>query len=336
MADNLQNAKQTVSSYIDDIESAKLTETVQVLARYCDDEYRFRGVHPLNEIADYEQSAMHVWVPLKRAITGLQRRQDILMAGTNEIDGQVWVISMGTFMGLFDSPWLGIPPHRKLVLLPYCEFFRLAASKIAESAMFLDILRLMMQTGLQPLPVAYGAEIPNPGPRTHDGVMIASQDASETATTLQLISQMMNEFVETYGGHYPERVLRRTWHDNMAWFGSAGFGATCTVDGFLRQHENPFRNGFSDIRFNGHVCRFAEGSYAGWFGWPNLTMRPSGGVLGLTESATPADMRVVDIYRREGDKLAENWVFIDTLHWLKQQGVDVLARSTSDAAQSSG
>ena len=37
-------------------------------------------------------------------------------------------------------------------------------------------------------------------------------------------------------------------------------------------------------------------------------------------------MRVVDIYRRDGDKLAENWVFIDLLYFLAQQGIDVLAR----------
>jgi hypothetical protein len=38
-------------------------------------------------------------------------------------------------------------------------------------------------------------------------------------------------------------------------------------------------------------------------------------------------MRVVDIYRRDGDKLAENWVFIDLLHYLLLLGVDVLERS---------
>jgi hypothetical protein len=38
-------------------------------------------------------------------------------------------------------------------------------------------------------------------------------------------------------------------------------------------------------------------------------------------------MRVVDIYRREGDKLAENWVFIDLLHYLFEQGLDVLERN---------
>ena len=37
-------------------------------------------------------------------------------------------------------------------------------------------------------------------------------------------------------------------------------------------------------------------------------------------------MRVVDIYRREGDKLAENWIFIDVPYFLKQQGLDVLER----------
>ena len=52
---------------------------------------------------------------------------------------------------------------------------------------------------------------------------------------------------------------------------------------------------------------------------------PSGGFLGLPASR-PADMRVVDVYRRDGDKLAENWVFIDLLHWLHMQGLDVLAR----------
>ena len=38
------------------------------------------------------------------------------------------------------------------------------------------------------------------------------------------------------------------------------------------------------------------------------------------------EMRVVDIYRRDGKKLAENWVFIDILHWLSMQGLDVLMR----------
>ena len=46
----------------------------------------------------------------------------------------------------------------------------------------------------------------------------------------------------------------------------------------------------------------------------------------MPASETPADMRVVDIYRREGDKLVENRVFIDLLDWMKMPGRDVFAR----------
>ena len=47
----------------------------------------------------------------------------------------------------------------------------------------------------------------------------------------------------------------------------------------------------------------------------------------MPASDRSADMRVVDIYRREGDKIAENWVLIDLPWWLYQQGVDVLKRT---------
>jgi len=72
-------------------------------------------------------------------------------------------------------------------------------------------------------------------------------------------------------------------------------------------------------------ARLAEGRYAAWFGWANVSHRPRGGFLGLPASG-PAEMRVVDVYRREGDKLADNWVFIDLLHWLSQQGLEPLDR----------
>ena len=112
----------------------------------------------------------------------------------------------------------------------------------------------------------------------------------------------------------------------MIWWGPAGIGSTYTCRRYEEQHQGPFNEGLSDIVFNGHVARFAEGDFGAWFGWPNLTMTPSGGFLGLPGSNQRVDMRVVDIYRRDGDKLAENWVFIDLLYFLAQQDIDVLAR----------
>ena len=93
----------------------------------------------------------------------------------------------------------------------------------------------------------------------------------------------------------------------------------------IRDSQYPFRKGLKDKVFNGHICRFAEGKYAGFFGWPNLTNKSKGGFLGLPPSENPADMRVVDIYRRDGEKLSENWVLIDLPWWLKQQGLDIFS-----------
>ena len=57
-------------------------------------------------------------------------------------------------------------------------------------------------------------------------------------------------------------------------------------------------------------------------------MKPKGEYLGLTNASDmESEMRVVDLYRRDGDKLAENWIFIDHLHFLKCIGVDLLQRN---------
>ena len=48
--------------------------------------------------------------------------------------------------------------------------------------------------------------------------------------------------------------------------------------------------------------------------------------MGMHATGKPGDMRVIDMYRREGDMLAENWIFINLLHFWKQQGVDILER----------
>ena len=49
--------------------------------------------------------------------------------------------------------------------------------------------------------------------------------------------------------------------------------------------------------------------------------------MGLPKTEKTVEMRVVDIYRRDGEKLAENWIFNDLLYFLMQQGVDVLGRT---------
>ena len=320
-----QEAKQVVLDYFEALEAASSGEIEEVIAAHTAADYTFRGVHPLNELQGAAAVATTVWQPLFSAMTPMQRRQDIFMAGPNLIAGDMWVTSMGKFMGLFDKPWLDIKPTGKILLIPYCEFHRVEDGKITESALWLDVISVLKQSGYNPLGMQTGAEIVNPGPRTSDGVLLESQSDEESQRTLDLIMQMCNELVGD-GMHSDDDSLANTWHDDMIWFGPSGIGSTYTIDRYEQQHQGPFNAGLRNIDFNGHILQHAEGNFGGWFGWPNLRMNQGDGFLGLPASDLATEMRVVDIYRRDGDKLAENWVFIDLLHYLKLLGVDVLQR----------
>ena len=324
MAD-IQASKAIVLEYFGALEVAVAEDIAASIEQFAGPDYQFRGVHPFNELEGAKAVAKAVWQPLSASFSSLQRRQDIFFAAPNLIDGNMWVTSMGKFMGLFDHDWLGIPSTGKIALIPYCEFHRIENDKIAESALWVDIISVMHQAGIQPLPMQTGADIINPGPQTADGVLLEAQDDAESEKTLALIMEMCDDLVGD-GMESPSAMLRKTWHEDMTWFGPAGIGATFTIDRYQHQHQGPFREGLDNVEFNGHILEHAEGNYGGWFGWPNLKIKQGGGFLGLPQSGTPTEMRVVDIYRREGDKIAENWVFIDILHYKKLLGVDVLDR----------
>ncbi len=330
----LQYAKRVVLDYYDDLDTAAPEEFAEVLRKHTTNDYRWRGVHPFGELESADAVSDAFWQPTRRAFSALQRRPDVFLAGINAITGdeQTWVCQMGHLLGLFDQPWLGIPPTGRTVFLRYAEFHRVDGGHIAETALFVDVISVMRQAGHYPLPPATGAAHIYPGPRTHDGLHLGESEPSNGEATLALVERMIADLTEsneagnaTGNNRMPYSVMAETWHEDMIWWGPDGIGATHTIDRYQQQHQYPFRCNLADKRFNGHVARFAEGDYACFFGWANLTNTATGGFLGLPKS-TLADMRVVDVYRRDGDKLAENWVFIDLVHWLDQQGLDVLRR----------
>lgn len=326
---DFQNEKSFIRAYMDAFDNAHLDDLKTTLASLTTPDYHWRGMHPFYEQRGASDVVSKFWHPLKASLTSLQRREDIFFAGQNIYanDGEVWTCSMGHFLGLFDEDWLGIPATRKMVFLPYAEFHRIEGSKIAESALFIDIIRLMQQAGLTPFPHQTATAIIQPGPRTHDGLLRDAHNPQEAKDTLELVEDMVADLsaLNNSGDNRPPpELLARTWHNDMIWYGPAGIGAAFTIPRYQEQHQYPFREQLGDKVFNGHVTRIAEGNYAGWFGWPNLNNRNLGGFLGLPKSDVLAEMRVVDIYRRDGDKLAENWVFIDILYYLMQHGIDLL------------
>lgn len=328
---DLQATKSVVRDHYAALSQATPQDVARVLSQSMTANCHWYGMHPFHEQTGPEAIANTFWVPFLQAFSTVQRREDIFFAGLNEMDGfqGQWTCSMGHLMGLFDAPFLNIPPTRKMAFLRYAEFNRVENGRITQSALFVDLLHLMLQAGLNPLRAPQtGVHLIQPGPLTHDGLLLGPQDAAAGAQTLSRINQMIGSIDHANASPDPlppKHELVQDWHDDMIWWGPAGIGATYTIDRYIEQHQGPFRRGISGRSFNGHLCRMAEGTYGGFFGWPNLTLTNTGGFMGVPANDIRADMRVVDVYRREGDKLAENWIFIDMLHFLKMQGVDVLA-----------
>lgn len=316
--------------YYQALELADSDTIALVLKKYMHPECHWYGVHPFNEQKGPDAVNEAFWQPFLKSFNFVQRRQDVFMAGVSNNDQSNWVTSMGHFMVQFDHQWLGIPPSRKIAMVRYADFNCIEDGKIVRTGFFCDIIGVMLQVGINPLPQSTGHAFIYPGPKTHDGIQLTDQNPQETIKTNELLNQMVEDFAQlnkTANDNYPASVLERSWAKDMTWYGPAGIGATYSIENFQHQHSYPFRQGLKDKVFNGHICRYAEGNYACFFGWPNLSNTPIGGFLGLPGGNVRADMRVVDVYRREGDKLQENWVLIDIPYWLKQQGLDILERS---------
>lgn len=332
---DFQSEKKLVLSLYDEMESAGPDGVKDVMGKYLSDGCLWRGFHPFHEQTGPDAVAGTFWAPLMQALKRMQRRQDIFFAGRNQIDGfeSTWVVSMGHLMGLLDAPWLGIPATGKITMLRYCEFSKVEDGQIMEQAMFFDIPHFMIQAGLSPFGPATGQHLVQPGPRTHDGLCLDRKEPQEATDTLAAINRMVEDISDWALPMTLEEELARTWHDDMLWWGPAGIGASYTIERYAKQHSGPFREAFQTRIFNGHIAKLAEGHYGGFFGWPNLTLEHKGGFMGMPETGTKGDMRVIDIYRREGGKLAENWIFIDLLHFWNMQGVDILSRTLNIGAR---
>lgn len=329
---NADRAKAHVRAFHEALDDARDNDSIAAcLAQYTSAAWLWRGMHPFYEQTGATDVSRIFWHPLKQSFTALHRRPDVFFAGANDVDGgeSLWVCEMGHLLGGFDRDWMDIPATGRMCFLRYAEFHKFDGETIVESAFFMDILGVMKEAGVYPLPPMTGASFVQPGPRTHDGLLYEAQAADETAKTIELVNRMIADLdaLNKSGDDSPSPdYLARCWHEDMLWFGPTGIGASFTIEGYQKQHQLPFRQNLGDKVYNGHIARIAEGNYLGFFGWPNLNNKNRGGFLGLPISDVHAEMRVVDIFRREGDKLAENWVFIDLLHYLSMQGLDVLKR----------
>jgi predicted ester cyclase len=267
--------------------------------------------------------------PLLTAIPDLERRDFIVMAG-HANDGANWVGCAGHYMGVFEQPWLDIPPTRHAVAMRYHEFFRVEDGKVVEMQALWDIPQVMMQAQAWPMTPSLGVEWLVPGPATQDGILSAPHDAAQADAGMKLVLEMLTDLSRHPRSGGPEVMqLERYWHPRMNWYGPAGIGTARRIVGFRNWHQIPFLKampdrGSSDLE---QSAMFGDGAYVAVTGWPDMRMTITGdGWLGIAPSNQAITMRSLDFWRCENGLIRENWVLVDLLHVYRQIGVDVFSR----------
>lgn len=266
------------------------------------------------------------YAPLLRAVPDLERRDFIVMAG--ESQGANWVGCCGHYLGVFERPWLDIPPTMHMLAMRYHEFFRFEDGQIVEMQALWDIPQVMMQAGAWPMSPSLAPEWPVvPGPATNDGIVTAVYDEAKSKASLDCARAMLSA-LKLNEISVEAMELETYWHPKMLWYGPAGIGSMRRVSGFRNWHQIPFLKAMPDRGVNmDKGIMFGDGNYVGFTGWPGMKMTVSGdGWLGIAASDQAITMRSLDFWRCENGLIRENWVLVDLLHVYTQLGVDVFER----------
>ena len=281
--------------------------------------------HPVNDLSGVGAVVDEFLLPLAQAMPDLERRAFIHIPG--DYEGQHWIAGTGYLVGTFSAPLFDIPPTGKTLYLRYSELVQVEQGKIVQCYMFPDFLDAMQQAGVYPLRPSLGHNGLIMPPASLDGICGSDEDPAYSASTAQLIMDML-DCLRKYDGQRLESMdLENYWHSDFMWYGPAGIGTTRGISGFRQHHQGPFLKGFPDRDVDHHACTVACGDYVATGGWPHMHGTHTGGDwLGLPPSGQYLSLRVMDIWRRDGDLLKENWVAIDIPHMLHQMGLDVFAQ----------
>lgn len=302
-------------------------EAARALAGRVAPDALWRVASPVGDLTGAEAVAEGWFAPLAAALPGWRRRDELVIGGLSSTGSGRWVATLGHYVGTFERPLWGVAPSGRLVFLRVGEFYRIAEDgRIAEARLLPDIPDLSRQAGRPLFPPMLGTEMLFPGPATHDGVL--PQGADRSSASLRLVEAMLTDLRAYTPGTFESRGQTGPggyWAEDMLWYGPAGIGANFRYDGFQRDHRAPFLTAFPDRVGGNHFARFGDGDYVASGGWPSMTMTHLGPYLGVAATGRPLTLRVMDFWRCEGGRIAENWVLLDLIDLFAQMGRDVLA-----------
>lgn len=271
----------------------------------------------------------HFFAPLLASFSSLERRTDILMQG--KFKAGTWIASYGWLVGKFDRDFFAIKSTHRHHWLRFGWFERLEEGQVVESIVILDIARLMIECSVWPVRAQLG-EVWSPAPLAQDGLHLGSAEPAESKKSLDLVEAMIVGLMSYDGKSLKSMGMTRFWTPQFGWYGPGGIGSARGHPDYEQTHQQPFLTAFPDRVGGNHRCRIGDAAFVASSGWPSINATHLGdGWLGIGATIKPITMRVMDFWRRDGDLLSENWVFIDMIDLLNQFGIDVFASHKADA-----
>ena len=331
---NISATKIALKAYVESFPAGAAGNFGRTFGTFFADDATINVVHPFNTITGEAAYRERFLEPLSAAFDHLARTDYIAFGG--EYEGGQWTTCTGYYSGHFVRPWLGIAPTGTIAHLRFGEFHRMEGVRAAESYIFLDIPELMIAAGQWPITDSPGRDRGFtgylPGPATGDGLQWHDNDPTKGLSSYQLTTDMLRRLATK------DEAWRPYWHKDMRWYGPAAFGSFVGLENFAA-FQVPFEQTFSEWIGGAmpgsetrHFARFADGDYICSGGWPSLNAVQTKQFLGQAPSGKRLFMRVCDWWRREGDLLVENWVFVDVLDVLLQMGYDLFSHSSEDTA----
>ena len=323
---NLEN-KNLILNFFEAINGSKKKDATTIFSNYLNENVIVDVSRPFGKTTSITGFNSEFWQPLTASFLDIELQLYILMGGKSGNNDCVCVA--GNFIGIFLNDWLTIPASQQPTYIRFHASFFIDDNKITRAWFFLDILDVIRQAGCNLFPFR-GLQQPAPNPMTGDGIVTYKVDENESLKSYNLTNAMIDGLLEFDGKTIDSMAQERFWDEkNMMWYGPGGIGTTRGLKGFQDNHQIPFLKAFPNRGVfeedeTTNFVNIAEGNYTCHFGYPIMNGKHTGeDWLGLKPTNKSFTMRVMDFWRRDGDKLRENWVMIDMIDVLEQFNVDV-------------
>jgi hypothetical protein len=327
---NAVENKQIIKAWSDDLRYVTPDTVGECLNKYWDKDAVLHGFQPIGDLTGTTPLCDELYRPYLRAFPNAKKHLHFLLAGTD--NGKEWVVVGGNLVGNFMEPWLGIPPTKLSTWVRFVELYEMQDGKIIRAHLLYDLLSLLNQAGFRFFN-ALAPEIIIPGPIPNNGVIMGQSDPADATTSLVLEEnwreiglRQLQKLEKMITPNKPAlAIVNEYFQKDMMWYGPDSMGSTKGVQNYLSRKELPWQLSMHETEFKKPSVRIAENDYVMTFGETNV-VHNGAELFGLPASGKHILASSCHIYRREGDRFAEDFCLMDMTGFFQQLGIDVLKR----------